>query len=642
MPLKIRCPHCFRVLIADDAVAGEAKLCPACGQVFSVPLPSQVVHAPPKPPDDKLSFPKCPHCGTELAVTATFCFQCHRDLKTGKRLSIQERLRLFSWRFWVATGTLAALGLLLVIVGVQLYRIRTRPADAPFQPTRPQRIPADELAANLLQAATPTERAAALASLAGLEQRVAPEIVTALDASLAAPTNVQTQANQLAALDLIARHASAHTAQATAWLDVLEHATEHPGLHVAALQTRALLGDERVLNELATLWLDSQQRLVLLQKLAELGQVASEPGTLLLIEQVTRQRLRCAEGLRALAQEHEARVFGPLAEAYWASWEWLGQGRGDQLADELFDLGKPVEFRLEFQPKDVRQPRDILGRIAAQGSPAARAAAGMILERRGPQYRSLSRRIAETLGQHLPEADARDQQRMTWAITRLGARIFGPVVHSHPLEVRPDEIEAALRWAAPNQPPALKPPYPQPPILPLRVVSVPRQLEQELLTRLQRGWPEFNGVLDEWLAAGLGLTPRLRRQLDPAQQAPHYATWLLAVDQAALEQAEELRPELELWREAYDQPTWVRDLAYTAVAAGDTWRARWTTNWPAGLQSDSQDAGVPDAVWRVWGHVLRAGGPALRERLASYRGTALPTELQARLLAAAERAAQEW
>jgi hypothetical protein len=128
MPLKIRCPHCHRVLVAEDAAAGEARPCPACGRAFSVPLPRSATVEPPKPVVTIMPH-TCPRCRTEVAGAATFCHNCHTDLITGQRLPLRRRLRLLSWRFRVIAG----LGLAILAVGavaaIQLYRIRSSPAS---------------------------------------------------------------------------------------------------------------------------------------------------------------------------------------------------------------------------------------------------------------------------------------------------------------------------------------------------------------------------------------------------------------------------------------------------------------------------------------------------------------------------------
>ena len=88
MPLKIRCPHCHRTLVAEDDTAGQRKLCPACGVPFDVPLP--VPAASPAPVDVAR---RCPRCHAEVAPGTAVCRNCLTEIGTGKRLPVLQRLR---------------------------------------------------------------------------------------------------------------------------------------------------------------------------------------------------------------------------------------------------------------------------------------------------------------------------------------------------------------------------------------------------------------------------------------------------------------------------------------------------------------------------------------------------------------------
>jgi phage FluMu protein Com len=637
MPLKIRCPHCFRVLVAADETAGQAKLCPACGQVFNVPLLPREVHETPEEP----AGPKCPRCGGEIALAATYCPKCHTDLTTGRRLPLVRRLRLRSWRFWVTAGLAAAGGALVVLVAVQIYVIGSRPAPAPFRPAVPRDVPAAELAQQLLAAHNTAERTAVLLELGGIESRVAPAVATALAASVTSPTDdPQLRWDQIAAIDLLARHGRTNPNGVPQWLELLTRCGQDQVLYEAALRARALLGDESVAKELGDLWLAKLRRWLLLGGVIHAGRLDEQAGARLILRQAADDLARCAEGLRVLGQAAGSSVFDHLAEAYWSSWNWLGQGRGDRLADELFDLAKPAEQTLEFKPEDVRQPRDVMKAIAARGSPAARAAAGMVLEQRGPQYKSLCRSIADALGPLLAECDAADQQRLTWTIERLRGNLFGLSARAHPLDITADQIAAALQWARPTPPPAPGGSYPQPPDLVCRVVPAARLLERDLLAEMQRGWPEARHALDRWLAADLGCTPRVRELLYPGQRRPNYPALAAGFVIVAQGEDESVRSELELWHEATDQPRWVRALAYTVLASLDAQRGRWSSGWPVGLDlGDTHllDAGTPG--WDAFGRVLAAGGPDMLQRLGAAAPAALPPEVGAKLLDAAKTAA---
>ena len=95
-----------------------------------------------------------------------------------------------------------------------------------------------------------------------------------------------------------------------------------------------------------------------------------------------------------------------------------------------------------------------------------------------------------------------------------------------------------------------------------------------------------------------------------------------------------------MWREAADQPAWVRALAYTVLGSFDARSKHWESGWPAGL-----DLGNPAAletefpVWKHFGRVLAAGGPEMLKRLREFKPAPLSAEVRSKLLEAARQAA---
>lgn len=638
MPLKIRCPHCLRVLVAADETAGQTKLCPACGQNFNVPLPSELMAQ--KPAAAQSNVPTCPRCHAEVAPTAVWCHQCHTNLATGKRLPLRQRLRFLTWRFWTIAGASVAVGVLVLFAVLHMVRIQRQPPPAPFVPTAPKEIAGAELAAQLFAARTSADREAALCALSGVEQRAAPAVADALAAALDKYTDApQARANVRAALDLLVRTRDAHLSARADWLALLERCQQQGGLRATALRARAQLGDERVAADLADLWLSELQRSLLLARVAGAARSNDEPGTRLGLRQATTDLSRTTAGLRILAQNEPLGVFERLLASYWESWSWLGQQRGERLADAIFDLARPAQQSLNFDPRDVRQPRDILKRIGASAAAPVRAAAGLVLEQRGPQYRSACHTIAESLAQLLPTCDPHDQQRLTWAIARLRGKLFGEAGRADPLDVTPAEIAAAAEWGQPGSKPTLKGPYPAAPVLKWRAVPATRLLERDLLAQLHGGWPAARRTLDDWLAAELGCTPRIAALVSPGQRDPDYPAVTMALVIAATSNAQALRPQLELWHEATEQPAWLRALAYTVLGSLDARTGKWTSGWPAGLDpGDVTTLDSGDPGWEPFGRVLVAGGPGMLERAADFKPAPLPTRLRDRLLAAAKAA----
>ena len=517
MPLKIRCPHCRRVLLAEDKAAGKQKTCPSCNRPLSVPLPRDAIGSA---ADADSLVRRCPRCKTEVAPNSLYCHKCHTDLATGKRLPLGHRLRLTSWRFRATAVFALALFGLLAGTAIRVYLIRSRPPSATYNPTEPTPIPAVELANQLLAAKDSTERLAAMESLRGIELRAAPAVADALAASLEQPDDPQRRWNRIAAIDLLARNAESHLQVVPAWLKLLERCGNDAGLRDAAWRARAILGDAGVLDELAERWLDNLRRVIFLSRIGELSSTDGLAGADLM-EQTARTELkRCADGLRRLARDENNPVFERLTAAYWDSWNWLGQGRGDAFARALFDLAQPPEGSLEFKPQDVHGPRDAMNRVAQRGSPAARAAAGLVLKELMPQYTALCGQVSDILGGLLPDSDALDQQRLTWAIARLRGKLFGSIPPDGPLDVGGAEIAAAQQWLRPGVPPRLHEAYVAPPVLVYRAVMAERQLERDLLMDFQGDWTSAGMALDRWLAADLGCTPRVRELLSPGQRRP--------------------------------------------------------------------------------------------------------------------------
>ena len=87
MPLRIRCPHCHKTLLAEDETVGQRKLCPACGEVIDVPLPVEEVAEGPADVGTK-----CPRCGAGVAPGTSACRKCHTNIVTGQRLPLPQRL----------------------------------------------------------------------------------------------------------------------------------------------------------------------------------------------------------------------------------------------------------------------------------------------------------------------------------------------------------------------------------------------------------------------------------------------------------------------------------------------------------------------------------------------------------------------
>lgn len=656
MPLKIRCPHCHKVLVAEDDAAGRRKRCPACKQPFNVPLPVS----------DRTTVTdvasRCPRCGAETAPGTTVCPKCHSDTTTGKRLPLHRRLPLISVKTWTITGLSIIGAALLIYVGVQVYLARflgSRPEALAFRPVPKTPFPAAEWTARLFAAHSPADRRSAYDKLVlggvNAPTDVAGAVAAGLGASLTdADQSLATTRQRLAAIDILGRTADDEPGALDKFGPLLAACQQDPALNEAAWCARAMLGDAGTLDHLHGSWLRDQRRLIFLTRLAQLAN-RQDPAMGRVIQHTADDVDRAARALVRLKHGDEQGVLARLLPGYWESWSWLGQVRGTKLAAALFQLAQArwnapeADIHgFEGEQRAIRDACDALLRVSGSAAPAARAAASVVLTQSAPQFRPARADIIADLVAVLPECEPPTQQLLTWTIVRLTGRQFGQASgRSLPAEVRAGDIAAMLRWARSNGMAAEAPlttpaeAYPHPPALSYRVVPRVRQLERDLLERLRQGWSAAAGAMDQWSEADIGCTPNLLQLLDPAQRAPDYPALAAAIVIVAECNQQSARPALALWRQATDQPAWVRQLAYAALGALDARTGRWTSGWPAGFTlgpRDQLDRGQPG--WDHFARILAAGGPAMIARTKSYKPAPLEPELRNRLLEAAAHAAR--
>lgn len=635
MPLKIRCPHCKRTLVAEDDTAGQGKRCPACGMGFTVPIPVC------ESPQHVEVAGKCPKCRADMAPGTEYCPHCYYDPAAGKRLPLRRRLQFVSVRAWTVTGLGVVVLVALIFSGVRIYEGRIRrgeyPASAPAVARKPIAV-GSKWVKQLLEAESAADRTRAFEALLSLGSAALPELARGVEESARVGGGQQTR-NRAAAVELFARGGEEH------WLPLLKKLQNEEGLRETVLVARALLGDDEVAEELSSLWLTALRRQMFLTRVAELS-----PGRQAHAIQASERRAaeRLAEPLRGLAERSDATVIDDVLATYWESWSWLGQERGEVFAVEVFELAKPPRRKdLEFKFR-VRAARGALDRASQRGSPSARAAAAMVLTQCAPQYKSLRQRMIATLVSILPKSKPAAQQRIAWTLARHAGRSFdGLSAENSPEDFSRPAVRDALDWARTSaiaEPDSLKIPrkaYPAPPKLIRRVVTPRRQLERDLLQELGVGWGAVCAMLDRWMDAELGCTPQVEGLLDPGQRDPDYPALAAAMIIAAESNAQHLRPQLDLWSEASDQPAWVRGFAYSVLGVLDARRGRWTSGWPAEL--DERMIGRPgrnSPDWDLWGHLLAAGGPQLRARLLNTPPDSLSSAMRAKLLRAAEHEAR--
>jgi hypothetical protein len=563
---------------------------------------------------------------------------------TGKRLGLWRRLQFVKFRTWASMGLGAVATTTLLLIGVNLYRDFVRRDAQPFSASTPAHQSdhaAVEWVGRLLAAESAAERSEAFDQLWRLGMAGLPPLAEALaEPGAEGVGGAHRVRNRAAAVELLVRSGQSQ------WLSLLRKLQGESGLRETVLRARARLGDGTVAEELATLWLERLRRQMFLTRVAELAPSGVAAANDAIVRRACADAECYAEHLRGLAEPPGAAIIEELLATYWDSWSWLGQQRGEAFATELFELAKPPKRQdLEFKLR-VRAARRALDRAAQRGAPAGRAAAAVVLAHCAPQYKSLRERMIATLASNVPDSDPHAQQRIAWALARLTGRAFGGLSDEQsPADFGRRAVQDVLKWARSRNlvsAGALRTrggAYPRPPKLIRRVVTPRRQMERDLLDAFASGWAAVDEALDRWLEAELPCTPRVVQLLDPGRRKPDYPALAAAMILAAERGAQDLRPELELWQEALDQPAWVRGFAYTALAALDARNARWSSDWPADLYAEAVgDSGPGGPSWDLWGRLVAAGGPLLRMRL-EEGPSSLPPRTRDRLLRAAEQAA---
>ncbi|TWT41255.1 hypothetical protein RAS1_39490 [Phycisphaerae bacterium RAS1] len=640
MPLKIRCPHCQKVLRAEDDTLGEERRCPACSQTFTVPLPQRVA-------EERAAVEvgvACPRCAKRLAPGATLCRHCATDLATGRRATLAQRWRLLSIQTRLMLGGAALLLIMAVPVIIQTAltsrrQARSEPTAAATKPA--PLVPIEPIVARLF--ADDAGAQAAADELAAVGPRAAPALAAAMKERLAqAATRPARLTGVSLAIEVLARMGPQAGSDA---IVALEACDSVPSLRQSALEARGAAKDERVAAELERVWIDRQQRRIFLERLERLtGSDAAR-----LAQRAARESCeRATRALRPLVLDDSLTALDAVVAAYWEAAGWLGNDQGEAFAMAVFELARPplsvasasgMTFGDESRA-ELQSARRSLVRVAERAPAATRAAAGLILLVAAPQQKSARERIVQSLIGLLPDCPPADQQRVAWAVVRLSGRSFGDIGAATSLShVRHEDVRAVLRWAESSglaKPGPLRSgarSYPPPLRLERRIVPSRRLLEADLLAQLQ-DWTTLDAALTRWHSERLGFTPRLVELLDPRQRDPNPPALTAAMTLSPESDDPRVRRMLELWADATDQPAWVAALAKTALAAGDFRRGSRDVAWPDGLQLDLQMLAEGRPGYDHFARAVVAGGEAMIKRLKA--DTSLPIELRRQLLSAVE------
>lgn len=573
MPLKIRCPHCRGVLVVPDEAAGTERACPQCHEAFSVPVPISERSIDAHAPKATEIAAQCSKCGAAVAPGTHFCKRCFRDVRTGKRLPLAQRLRHLSPAGIVMLIVIAAGAPVTAVVSYRVYRDRFAERETPlpaYEPTPPAVLPTAEWARALLEAQSPHERAAAMHDLNQAGPRAAADLIAVLQGTSSRDVSPgQDRLNRLAALRFLGTHGDAAAAAFVA------EAEWPPRLHEAAVLARGRLEDARVLPELTRQWAAALRQDAFLSAAVAAAGAQSQPASLATLRRSSERLKELSDAMRQFGRAG----FEQAAPLYWESWGWLGPPRGEEVAAALYQLAKPpaaTASSIGEVVEDIRAARDLLESLAVEGPLPVRPVAAVLLVKFSPQYRSAIARATTALAEALRDAPPVEQQRMTWALARVTGRRFGQIDEgASPMAVGKSDVVSALQWIRESRlarPAPLRThegSYPSPPALTRRVIPVARQAERDLLKEIAAGWGSARAAIDRWLEFDIGCTPRLREVIDPGQRSPDYPALAAAMTLAAECGETSWRGQLTIWRDARDQPAWVRSMALTTLAALD-------------------------------------------------------------------------
>ncbi len=573
------------------------------------------------------------------------CPTCHTDLQSGKRAPLLRRLQRVSIQRWTLLLLLLGVGGIGAALSVSYFR--TRPAPAPAASAEPPTVvdtaTAKRQAQRVLAAENPRALQLALDELARLGPAGGQALLQALDASLSGPASPPLRASQSAAIGYLARAAQPGAGA------VFARAQKIDELRFSALCARALQLDAAVQDDLAAAWVGVLREQLFFAHPAILAGPESVDALRSRQARLAHDAAQLLAALRALVAREDSDTIERLAEHYWGCWSWLGQKRDEAFTAALFDVAKPPEQELldaQEATQEIRSARRALERAAQRGAPRVQAVIGLTLAQRAPQYQRAKQRIVSALAQRVGDVSAPDQQRVTWALAAITARTFGAInADASPLDARRDDVNQVVQWArstalaTPAAPKAPASAYASPPKLTRRIVTAERQLEHELLGKLAGDWQQLDFVLDRWRVLELPFTPRLQRLLDPSQRSPDLPSLTAAIVLAAERNEQAVSAALGLWREAREQPGWVRAMADTALASLAARNGTPDPAWPGRLSSIDL-VGFEDGT-PGWSHLTRliaAGGARMAQQLRTYRGPALTPAVQARLLAGVEQA----
>lgn len=644
MPLKLRCPHCASVHTLADELAGERMPCPDCQKPFTVPVPAAAMEAETRPVDVTVS---CAHCRNPLAPGTSVCRRCFRDQATGRKLPLSRRLRYVSVATWTWTLVVAGGVPTTAWVGYRFWADRRPKPVAPASvevvgvASRPASQPARATVEKLLNTNPLAGRLELVAELSRLGRTAAADLCAALEASLRTPaTDREPDQRRRGRIDVV--RLIGQFGDESAW-PVLVAAESRPELRSAAVRARAALGDPSAAEACAADWQEALRSALFVADVARVLQAREGEGAFAAARRARQSVAQAREGMIRLGRP----AFELAASQYWDSWCWLGQERAERYGDELYQLAKPGERARGSVGEaidEVRSARRLLEAVAADGPPAVRAVAANLLADFSPQYKSLRAQMMGDLARLVSEAPPREQQFIAWTVSKLAERPFGDLSErSHPSSATHGDVLALLRWARSDgiaNPPPLRTQessYPRPPVLTRRVVTVRRQAERDLLRQPPDSWEAARAWIDTWRRRKIGATAGLRELARASQRQPNYPAVLAAFTLAADYRDEGIRPQLDAWVEAADQPAWVRSAAAAVRAVLAHKAGGLAPGWLDGLSGGDFDRGAAPPLDDL-ARVIAAGGATMITSLADEKPSRWTAEAHGRLLAAAREA----
>jgi len=423
MGKPVICPHCNTLFVSQNEPGNPFCLCPSCGRWMNIAPRLRTRKRP------QQVAAKCPFCGTQLALGGDTCLQCHRQVITGQKLPLLQRLALVPTgkKMAVLCGTLA--GLILMIVAVNLFvswlrrPIRTGGPKPPVVAASPEEVAARRLLNELLRSRDEPNHVRLGAALG----RSGPPAVPLVIDALGQPDLAEgVRRAMITALGELGDPRGA---------EVLAEAMADRRFQQDAMISLAMVGDPRAAQPMLQYFTERVRHAALGDALANrsLLPVRTDPT-----------------GLQRWWADHLARLRRPVAalgaavvpellRTYWAAWDWPPRDRGHYWLEQVQRVLEQMTLQVSIN--------EFLESLLTDQPPDVRLACAMVLKQRRAGAGSAAERHAGMIADLLADRNLEVRRRAVWTLACLTDKSFGSFGTAQPpAEVTAEVLMEAVQW----------------------------------------------------------------------------------------------------------------------------------------------------------------------------------------------------